>query len=227
MKLTDITVKQILLDSQRLWDFGNGRNVYFTSDTHWSHTNILNFCDRPFTSIEEMDEELIKRWNNVITNNDIVFHLGDFCFAGPQRWNQILKKLNGKKYLIIGNHDMQYIAKDTFMSETVNYFEGIYQQMNIFIDDWHIYLNHYPFLAYGGAYNAKRKVGQLFGHVHYYNGSQGLDCSRLTDLFPYQYDVGVDNNDFTPVSWVKIKSIFESSGENGYKNMIEFKEENC
>jgi calcineurin-like phosphoesterase family protein len=98
--------------------------------------------------------------------------------------------------------------------------------MNILIDGWHIYLNHYPFLAYVGAYNEKRKVGQLFGHVHYYNDSKGLDSERLNELFPFQYDVGVDNNNYTPVSWKKVKSIFESCGEYGYKNMVEYKKEN-
>lgn len=224
MKLNEL--KSLLLDSQRLWEIGDGENVYFTSDTHFSHKAIIGYCERPFDTVEDMDEELIKRWNETVGEDDIVFHLGDFCFSGPQRWNQILKRLNGRKYLIIGNHDMSCISKNSFMNETVNYFDGINQQMNILIDGWHIYLNHYPFLAYGGAYNEKRKVGQLFGHVHYYNGSKGLDAERLKELFPFQYDVGVDNNNYTPVSWKKVKSIFESCGEYGYKNMVEFKKEN-
>ena len=74
--------------------------------------------------------------------------------------------------------------------------------MHIEVDKQKIYLNHYPFLCYGGAY---RNMWQLFGHVHTSKNNTGKDASRLDMLFPTQYDVGVDNNDFTPVSFELVK----------------------
>lgn len=76
--------------------------------------------------------------------------------------------------------------------------------MQIQIEKRSIYLNHYPFLCYGGSYrNDADAVWQLFGHVHSGPASSGLDCDRLVHLFPYQYDV--DNNSYTPISWEEVK----------------------
>ena len=148
-----------------------------------------------------------------------MFHLGDFCFGGPQLWNKFLERLNGKKYLILGNHDMQYVSRDSFQKYTKRFFEDVAPQMNILIDDWHLYLNHYPYLAFGGAWNLNRKVGQVFGHVHYYKGSKGLDTARMKHLFPTQIDVGVDNHNYTPVSWKRVKEEFENNIKN-HVNMV-------
>ena len=70
----------------------DGDKVFFTSDTHFNHANIIKFCERPFGSIEEMNEALIANWNRVVGKDDIVFHLGDFCFGGSEAWNSILEK---------------------------------------------------------------------------------------------------------------------------------------
>jgi hypothetical protein len=111
--------------------------------------------------------------------------------------------LNGKIYLILGNHDFRNIKK-SFMSR----FEMVTQQMTIRVGDQSIILNHNPFLAYGGAY---RDTWQLFGHVHSGPLSKtGLDLPRLKMLFPLQYDVGVDNNDFRPVSFHEVKAKIEA-----------------
>lgn len=69
-----------------------------------------------------------------------------------------------------------------------------------------IWLNHYPFLCYGGAY---KNAWQLFGHVHTSSNNAGLDADRLSVLFPLQYEVGVDNNDFKPVSFEQVRCIIE------------------
>ena len=79
----------------------DGSRVFFTSDTHFNHTNIIRFCDRPFGSTEEMNEKLIGNWNSVVGPDDIVFHLGDFCLGGSAEWTKVLDRLNGKIYLII------------------------------------------------------------------------------------------------------------------------------
>ena len=79
--------------------------VFFTSDSHFCHKNIIEFCSRPFETVEEMNEKLVENWNKVVGPSDIVYHLGDFCFAGSAEWHYLLGKLNGRIHLIIGNHD--------------------------------------------------------------------------------------------------------------------------
>ena len=176
----------------------NDVNLFFTSDTHFWHSNIIKYCNRPFMDIEEMNEEIIKRWNDKIGKDDLVFHLGDFAFCGSSQYKTLLERLNGKIILILGNHDWRNI-KEGYMSK----FNGIYQQLRIKVDDQRIYLNHFPFLCYEGSW---RGVWQLFGHVHSgpYNNGGGLDGPRLKMLLPGQYDVGVDNNNFTPISYKEL-----------------------
>ena len=76
---------------------------FFTSDTHFGHKNIIEYCIRPFSDLEHMHEEIIKRWNSVVHKNDIVFHLGDFVFRG--KINDFRDKLNGTIIWLKGNHD--------------------------------------------------------------------------------------------------------------------------
>ena len=177
--------------------------VYFTSDTHFGHDSIIRFCSRPFRNAMEMNAELIRRWRETVPEDGIVFHLGDFAHGNAQLWNDILSALTGRKYLILGNHDMKNLRQG-YMGR----FELVTQQMTIRAGDQAIVLNHNPFLCYGGSY---RNVWQLFGHVHSGPASHtGLDHPRLRMLFPLQYDVGVDNNDFRPISFAKVKAIIEA-----------------
>lgn len=177
-------------------------HTFFTSDTHFGHANIIRFCNRPFRNVEEMNEILIENWNKVVSKGDTVFHLGDFAFGGSSVWNSIIPRLNGHINLIIGNHDRKNLRQG-YMS----YFDMVVPQLQIEIEDNSIYLNHYPFLCYGGSY---RGVWQLFGHVHSGPQADGLDISRLRVLLPTQYDVGVDNNNFTPISYREVKEKIES-----------------
>lgn len=78
---------------------------FIIADTHFGHTNVIKYCNRPFASAEEMDEKLIKNWNEVVSNDDVVLHLGDFGLGSKEYIGGIIKKLNGKKILIKGNHD--------------------------------------------------------------------------------------------------------------------------
>lgn len=177
-------------------------NIYFTSDTHFGHDDIIKFCHRPFKDVEEMNSELIRRWNEKVGPDDTIFHLGDFAFGGSDIWNNILKQLNGHKILIIGNHDIKNL-REGYMQ----YFDYVGPQLLLNIEERSVYLNHYPFLCYGGSWGSpKNAVYQLFGHVHSGPTSSGLDTERLVSLFKYQYDVGVDNNNFTPISWSEVKN---------------------
>lgn len=162
-----------------------------------------------------MDEVLIENWNNTVGSDDTVFHLGDFSYGGSAEWTRVLERLNGNIYLIMGNHDMKNLRKGYYQ-----YFADVQQQMFIVVDGQKLLLNHYPMLTYGWAYC---DVWQLFGHVHSgplnTSPTQGVDIPRLKMLMPTQYDVGVDNNGFCPVSFAKVKGIIE--------RQIEKERENC
>lgn len=201
------SIKPLKLDSSK-------QGIWFTSDLHFCHRNIMNYCNRPWKTVEEMNEALINNWNSVVKDDDIVFNLGDFAFASNSKWKEILERLKGKHYLILGNHDVSRYPSDKIMG----LFERVEQQMLLKIDEQYVYLNHYPFLCYGGSWkNPEHAVWQLFGHTHSSPNSSGLDDSRLVHLFPYQYDVGVDNNNYTPVSFKQVKDIINSQVEHELK----------
>ena len=182
-------------------------NTWFTADTHFCHEHIVQFSHRPFRDAAEMNDELIRRWNETVPEDGIVFHLGDFCQGNSSDWNNIMYRLHGKIYLILGNHDVKNMRPGY-----AHRFEQISEQMTISVGGQSIILNHNPFLCYGGSY---RDVWQLFGHVH--SGplsTTGLDLPRLKMLFPLQYDVGVDNNDYRPVSFAEVKARIEAQVED-------------
>lgn len=168
--------------------------IWFIYDTHFFHNRVIEHCHRPFASVEEMNEEMIIRWNSVVHKDDIVFHLGDFCFGKADKWIYILERLKGRIYLILGNHDVEHITEDTTV-----YFEGIATQLRINVNGQKIYLNHFPFLSFEGD---TRRTWQLFGHIHSNQHNYSIiGPERLTKLQANQYDVGVDNNNFSPVSY--------------------------
>lgn len=185
------------------WTLEEAEKIFFTSDTHFGHENILKYCSRPFENIKVHDEELIRRWNEKVPEDGIVFHLGDVAFDTNKRISEILHQLHGKIYLVIGNHDWRRITDQHKWR-----FEEMTQQMSIMVGQQQIILNHYPLLTFAGAWKGLRAPWQLFGHVHSSKyTSKGLDHQRLDYLFTTQYDVGVDNNVFTPVSFGEVKQI--------------------
>ena len=177
----------------------DAEHTFFTSDTHFNHANIIRFCNRPFKNVEEMNESIVANWNEVVGMDDTVFHLGDFCLGGAAEWTRFLDRLNGKIYLILGNHDLKNIRQG-FLGR----FEHVAMQMRIEIGKRKIYLCHYPFLCFEGGY---KDVWQLFGHVHTRKSNTGIDAGRLQYLYPTQYDVGVDNNGFRPVTYEQVRKI--------------------
>lgn len=177
-----------------------GDGLWFTSDTHFGHQAIIRLCERPFSDITDQDKKLIENWNSVVKQEDTVFHLGDFCFGGFQKWKDIRDQLNGHIILILGNHDFKNITQGI-----INLFDYTSQQMRITVDGRMVYLNHCPFLTFAHGcpdiYNEEALAYQAFGHVHSRVNNTGYDAGRLQYLYPTQYDVGVDNNNFTPISW--------------------------
>lgn len=178
--------------------------IYFTSDTHFNHKAIIHYCNRPFETVEEMNDRLIENWNKVVKPSDSVYHLGDFALYCDDV-ESIRKKLNGKIHLIKGNHDKTKIGK---------YFNWFGEQIRINYMKQDIILNHYPLLTYAGCYT---KTWNLFGHVHTCKISNGNpDITRMNFLLPRQYDVGVDNNNYTPISFDEINEIIKKQLENEY-----------
>lgn len=190
-----------MMNNSTAYDFSMLPNnkIWFTSDSHFGHKNVIKYCERPFDSIEEMDEILIDRWNMVIDHDDLIICCGDFSLTNPKSTNEILNKLNGDKVLIKGNHEKSILSnklnRDMFNG-------GIYDLLNItVIDDeveygfQDIILCHYPMLSWNKSH---RGSWQLFGHVH---GMLDNDIK----LSPNQIDVGVDSNDFRPISYQEVK----------------------
>jgi len=173
---------------------------WFTSDTHYYHANILKYCDRPYENVWKMNEELIHNYNDVVGDNDEVYHLGDFGFAQPGKLLEIVKRLKGKKYLLLGNHDKQ-IRKN--LKEFKYYFEDISEYMEITQQDstikekkQKIIMCHYPILSWNKAHYGS---WMLHGHCHSNIDHLNTDVRR--------HDVGVDGNDYRPISYDELKVI--------------------
>lgn len=129
-------------------------NIWFISDTHFGHKNILEYEKeaRPFKTVEEMNETIIERWNNVVRDEDTVYHLGDFCFSKGNI--RLAGRLNGKKRLIMGNHDA-YDSHDYLL-----YFDKLYGAKF-----WEkCLLTHVP--VHPQNINGRRCVLNVHGHMH-------------------------------------------------------------
>ena len=158
---------------------------WIIADTHWGHKNILGFANRPFANIKEHDELLISNWNNVVGENDTVHHLGDVAYRCTMDYAlNIMKRLNGIKHLVVGNHDddlalrMNNIRPNTWAS--IKYYDEVEY------DRQRIILFHYPMRTW--HWNYKGTI-QLFGHVHGHMPPYGKS-----------FDIGVDCWNYTPVS---------------------------
>lgn len=135
---------------------------YFISDLHFYHDNIIRLCNRPFNNSVEMNDAIIKRWNQKVTPRDEVFILGDLAFGDGEMANTVLRKLNGSKTLIVGNHDKflkDYKFDKSLLKEISNYKE-------INEDGKKIVMFHYPIAEWNGFY--KDSI-HLYGHIHNHN----------------------------------------------------------
>ena len=169
---------------------------FFTSDTHFGHNNIINYCDRPFKDVDEMDNALISSWNDLVSNEDIVYILGDFAFKNRKDVEECLEKLNGKKALIRGNHDRASLIK---AFKRMGY--EVYDYLKLTISDnemsngfQSMILFHYPIEYWQ---DKDKGAWHLHGHMHYKNSINTKGLAK--------YDVGVDSNNYKPVSYEEIK----------------------
>ncbi len=121
--------------------------ILFTSDLHIGHRNIIKLCNRPFSSLEEMDESLIENWNQVVTNGDTIYVVGDLMFRTQTAPNCILRRLKGKKHLIVGNHDNSWLNK----VNADTHFKSIERYVKISNGKRKLALCHYPMMTWGGT----------------------------------------------------------------------------
>ena len=175
--------------------------IYFTADTHFYHANIINICKRPFENVEQMNLALIQNWNSCVNYDDEIYILGDFMFKDGVKANNLLQRLNGKKYLVRGNHD-RFIEEETFIQ---NNFEWIKDYYVLNYQRTKIVLFHYPIVEWDGYF---KDAIHLHGHVH--NCMRNADQKkRVSVLGKKAVNVGVDVNDFKPVSIEKILKMTE------------------
>lgn len=169
--------------------------TYFVADTHFGHANIIKHCARPFASTEEMDAVLVANWNAVVSRNDDIWHLGDFAYkADAERVAKLFRNLNGRKHLIIGNHDGRATLQLPWSSEPKDR-----RVVKVPGEELPVVLDHYAMRTWPKSH---------YGAVHLYGHSHGA-----LPGFGRSIDVGVDVWDFRPVTLAELRPVLERQHE--------------
>jgi calcineurin-like phosphoesterase family protein len=175
-------------------------NIFFVSDSHYFHTNIIKYSNRPFVDVEDMNEQMIKNWNAVVKPGDTVYNLGDFSFGKIENTVKILKRLNGNHNYIFGNHCKELIRnKEILLSD--GYFKSMDYYKQIRVGGQHINLFHFGCRVWDRSHHGS---WLLFGHSH------GI-------LTPHgkSVDVGVDapfvtgKPEYRPISFEEVKRFMD------------------
>lgn len=166
--------------------------VFFTSDTHFAHKRIQEFCPntRPQDSLIEHDEELIYNWNSCVQKGDRIYHLGDFSFGSREYTEEVLNRLNGNIHIILGNHDR--MLED---AKFKRYFASMQTYKEVTLDGIKVCMFHFPIWEW---YQCHRGSFHLFGHVH----------ANFGTVRGKSLNVGIDNRpngDMMPWSWQEVK----------------------
>lgn len=164
-------------------------SVFFTSDLHVGHANILKYSKRPFADLDEMHSELVRRWNSVVGPKDEVYVVGDFAYkCHPGTLRRFAESLNGTMYLVRGNHDKASVSHFAWVKDlhTIHVQDGDRVQR--------IVLCHYAMRVWNTSHHG---TWHLYGHSH---GNLKDDPNSLS------FDVGVDCWDYTPVSYEQVKA---------------------
>ena len=166
------------------------QRIFFTSDTHYGSKNIIKYCNRPYSSVEEMNEAIINNFNSRVTKHDLTYFLGDNVW-GHNNYKAFFEQLNGQKIIILGNHDNKQSYKKLLIDNVIS---GLYDIKHITVDNDFITLCHYPMRSWNRAYHGSY---MLYGHVHNTITDYGRSC-----------DVGIDKWNYHPVSWEELKEYF-------------------
>ena len=191
------------------------QRIWFIADTHFDNSNIIKYSHRPFKDANDMNNQLIARWNEKISPNDLVYHLGDVSFSGPKRTAEFIKQLHGKKFLIKGNHDK---LKNKDYYDFGFHWVGDYKKITV--NGQKIILSHYAMRAWDSSHHGS---WMLYGHSHgnlrdhfYYNE---ID----QQYYPIQrtMDVGVDKHNFYPYSFDEINEIMKTQSISYENSSVE------
>lgn len=166
--------------------------IFFTSDTHFYHRNIIRYCDRPWCAVEDMNEALIAAWNAKVGPQDHVYHLGDLSFGNVAETSAVLAKLNGKISITLGNHDRK--------NEFGGRLEILATPFNLTAADYNFVMGHWPLPIIEGA-------TVLHGHCH--GKLDEINASKR------RVDVGVDSvhgraAGYAPLSLTEVCSIVKA-----------------
>jgi calcineurin-like phosphoesterase family protein len=175
--------------------------TFFTSDTHFGHQRIIELCERPFDSVDEMNEAMIERWNETVKPEDIVFHLGDVALGKIAESLPLIGRLNGSIFLVPGNHDRIFSGEKEkqrvrFLPEYKKVFTGIMaESLRMVLGGSEVMVSHFPYV--GDSHGADRHADKrpkdeglpiIHGHVH----DEWAENGRM-------FNAGVDVRDFRPV----------------------------
>lgn len=173
-------------------------DIFFISDTHHAHTNILRYCDRPFANVDEMNQALIDNWNRVVCSSGTVYHIGDFAFGKLDYVKEVRAQLNGTIHLILGNHDRlrprQYLEAG---------FASVQQSWRMKLSTKTVLLQHHP-----PAPNDKWPLGVqtiLCGHIH---NNPGWWESLPDGKRPRIYNCSVEQIGYRPVTYPQLMEIW-------------------
>lgn len=168
--------------------------IYFTSDTHFHHNNIIKYCNRPFNNINDMNNTIINNWNTVIKKEDTVYHLGDFCLSNDDEIKNTYNLLNGHIILIRGNHD----RKPVKFYENIGF--KVLTHAPIILDEYKLMLSHVPL----PDTKIKDEYINLHGHIHNKKISQDYpkNYSEKTHI-----NLSVDVTNFKPISLDEINKL--------------------
>jgi len=213
----------------------NRKRIFFSSDWHIGHRNVLDFSNRPFRDLEHMHKVLVSNYNSVCTDHTVCYFLGDMGLCGSDTMTKVIRQLKGIKVLILGNHDKRHNAMYNIG------FDVVLNSARIQIAGQTVTMSHCPLLGvyredttgmrgsadsenwHGESRDKARPFtcinhGQfhLHGHIHSPNGG------KSQKILGRQYDVGVDANDYRPVSISQIESwiAFTLREEKNGKNII-------
>jgi calcineurin-like phosphoesterase family protein len=154
--------------------------IYFIADTHFCHEKIIRYCNRPFSNADEMDDAMIVRWNRVVKNRDAIWHLGDFALTKDvEKMRDIMSRLNGHKYLVLGNHDLHPVQVYYDVGfKYVSKYPIIFKKFYI--------LSHEPMFV-----NSNMPYFNIHGHMH-----DNMVCQTKTEQ---TFCVSVERHDYSPV----------------------------
>ncbi|MDO4554150.1 MAG: metallophosphoesterase family protein [Lachnospiraceae bacterium] len=174
----------------------------YTSDLHLGHKNIIKMSRTGFTSIEEMDDYIIKQWNEHVDADDDVWICGDFSYRAELGADHYLKQMKGRKHLIIGNHDTMWMQN----CKLEKYFESVSHMEILKRDKKTFTLCHYPLMEWTGSRYAKHSLEGstwlIHGHIH---ASRTNDAYKyILDKLPCALNCTVDVNDYRPVSFEEL-----------------------